>query len=233
LCRKGTLRKVVRRMIDVDKLIDDYLAREVEEREIGVYYPSEIGFCMRRNYYLYTIPKQYEASTLRVFKAGELGHLFVGEVLKQSLEEVKLEYPIILTSLEKDWTIRGRLDSFIIFRVEDEVIVVELKTVSNLYYIQQSNEAHWEHVLQIMPYLKAVKARRGIIVYVDRRNLRTKYFEVQWDEAIYKHFLRRVDDLHNYLVNKKLPLAEAKLINSKNWMCKYCNYSEECEKNIF
>ena len=44
--------------INFNKLIDKYLVREYKPKEIGRYYPSEIGSCLRKVWYSYKNPKE-------------------------------------------------------------------------------------------------------------------------------------------------------------------------------
>src|SRR3989337_1930842 len=51
-------------MIDFNRLIDQFLHRELKPKEIGRYYPSEIGMCMRKLWYSYKFPKEVEADLI-------------------------------------------------------------------------------------------------------------------------------------------------------------------------
>ena len=44
--------------------------------------------------------------------------------------------------------------------------------------------------------------------------------------------IERFKKLDRYLINNKLPSAEAKKTKSMNRMCKRCNYRKECIQNI-
>ena len=102
-------------MIDFNEMIDNHLSREHKSKEIGRYYPSEVGMCLRKVWYSYKHPTPLEPRLLRIFELGNIIHDFVVEVLKSEknphIELVKSEFPF----REKidDFTISGRIDNLI------------------------------------------------------------------------------------------------------------------------
>src|SRR3989338_11237627 len=108
-------------MVDFNKLIDNYLLREHKPKEIGRYYPSEIGGCIRKTWFSYKIPKQLDADTIRIFEAGNILHEFVAEVIRSEknpeVELLQSELPVKID--EKDFIISGRVDNLILVKIDD------------------------------------------------------------------------------------------------------------------
>ena len=69
-------------MIDFNKMVERHLEREHKPKEIGRYYPSEIGSCIRKTWYSYKYPQQISLELMKIFEVGNIMHGFVVEVLK-------------------------------------------------------------------------------------------------------------------------------------------------------
>jgi len=59
--------------------------------------------------------------------------------------------------------------------------------------------------------------------------LQTKWFDIKYSEGEAKKIDERFAKLHERLTKNKLPEAEAK-ISGESWMCRFCDYADECEK---
>jgi len=90
-------------VIDVlfTELILKYLKSQKKDRIIGVYYPSELPWCLRKIYYDYTIGKDKDLESKLVMISGTLMHSFISDVLKfaksegiDAQSEVEYEYEI-------------------------------------------------------------------------------------------------------------------------------------------
>lgn len=213
-------------MIDFNEIIDKYLIHENKPKEIGRYYPSEIGGCIRKTWFSYKNPKEVEADLLRIFEAGNLLHEFISDAIKSEknpeIELVKNEMPIKIE--EKDFVISGRIDNLIMLKLNGKQYLVEVK--STKFLPKQANESH---EMQLQLYMHATNIHKGFLLYIQKDNLQTLAFELEYNEDIAQKILRRFKELHLSLKNNKLPKAEAKLDKEKNWMCSYCAYKEECD----
>ena len=105
-------------MIDFDRLIDQHLHREFRPKEIGRYYPSEIGMCLRKLWYSYKYPKEVEADLVKVFEAGNILHNFIVDVLKSDrtpeVELLESEFPFELKM--QDFVVSGRIDDLLLLK---------------------------------------------------------------------------------------------------------------------
>ena len=216
-------------MIDFDSMITNYIKSERKPKSIGRYYPSEIGGCLRKIWFSYKYPKESEESLLKIFFIGELIHNFVADVLKSDknpiVELIGEEEPFKLKM--KDYIISGRVDDIVLLKSENKKILIEVKSIGNLSGL---NNAKTQHKMQLQLYMFATKIREGLVLYVDKKNLKSKVFNIKYDESEALNILERFSMLHNYLIEDIIPEPEAKINPEMSWMCRYCPYREECNK---
>ncbi|MCD6547053.1 MAG: PD-(D/E)XK nuclease family protein [Nanoarchaeota archaeon] len=216
-------------MIDFDKLIHNHVKREEKPKVIGRYYPSEIGSCLRKIWFSYKYPKETESELLKIFKIGDMLHNFVVEVIKSEknpdVELIDAEMPFELKM--KNFVISGRVDDIVLLKANNKNILVEVKSISNVNKLEKAKP---QHVMQLQLYMFATKIRDGMLLYVDKRNLKSKVFTIPYDEIEAIKALERFSILHEHLSNNTIPEPEAKLDEEKSWMCKYCEYRDLCEE---
>ncbi len=215
-------------MVDFNKLIDAYLARESYCKKIGRYYPSEIGSCLRKIWYSYKKPKPTDTELIRIFEAGNMLHTFITEVIKSEKNpEVKLlqsEMPVKFQ--EKDFIISGRVDNLILVEIENKKVLVEIKSCKYL-----PTDFKKEHAMQLQLYMHFTGIYNGILLYIQKDNLQTTCFDIIYNPEEVREILKRFHSLHLFLVNDKIPEAEAKLDPDKVWMCEKCPWKDECEND--
>lgn len=215
-------------MINFGEMIDNHLEREKNEKEVGKYYPSNAGMCMRKTWFSYKQPRKKDSDLLKIFEVGNMLHSFVAEVL-ESDENPKLEL------LENERSFRERIDDFQILGRIDNVIltedgeraVVEVKSIKDIKYAKEPSN---HHELQLQIYMHFAEIENGILVYVDKTNLKTKVFELPYEKEKAFKALGRIRKLHKKLEEDKLPSAEGRNSEEKGWMCKYCEYKDLCER---
>jgi len=217
-------------MIDFNKMTENYLERESKIKTIGRYYPSEIGSCMRKIWYSYKYPKKTDAELAKIFEMGNIVHDFVVEVLKseknKNVELISVEVPF--KQQIEGFVISGRIDDLILIKDKNKKILVEVKSTKSLAYIK---EAQQSHRMQLQLYMHATKVHSGIVLYVEKNTLQSSVFEVSYSEEEAQGIIKRFKNLHSSLKNDLLPIAEAKKLEGKEWQCRFCEYSEKCEKN--
>jgi CRISPR/Cas system-associated exonuclease Cas4 (RecB family) len=217
----------------LDKIIEEFFDREIEERKIGVYYPSDLSYpCLRRNYFEYKIPKKYEIAKLKIFQSGDLVHAWFRDVLFKNyvssdiLREFDFEGKLSFSCA--DFEIRGRFDDFIILKWDGEPILIEVKTVRDLRFFKSEMKKH--HMMQLNFYMRVMGIEKGFLVYIDRATLQHKVFEHKLDEKLFQEIVKRAEKLHKCLIENKLPPAEGKIEKEKGWICSYCLWRLECLK---
>lgn len=211
--------------MDFNKLIDSHLAREFTYKKLGRYYPSEIGSCLRKTWYSYKKPKPTDTSLIRIFEAGNMLHSFVEAVIKSEknpeIELLQSEVPFKLE--QSGFLISGRIDDLMLVKIENKKVLVEVKSCK---YLPQGFKK--EHESQLQLYMHSVNVYEGVLLYIQKDNLQTKWFEVKYDSEKIKKILQRFNELHFSLIQDKIPKAEAKHDPDLSWLCDKCSWKEEC-----
>ncbi len=217
-------------MIDFNDVIERFLERELQEKKIGRYYPSEIGRCLRNLYYSYKYPMKVKPKLLKIFELGNIMHDFIVKVLQsEKIPEVELvDYEIPIELKMDDFVISGRIDDLILLKTDNRKILIEVKTCKDVRAVIKPQNSH---MVQLQFYMHVTGIKEGILLYVDKTTLDTKSFKLEYDEHWSKLIVDRFRKLHEALVKDELPLPEAKLIEEIRWMCGFCEYKEKCEKN--
>jgi len=218
-------------------LIDDYLRRKTHPARIGTYWPSEIGNCIRWNYYKRFIEKETPSDKLRMFKSADLTHGFIRDVLASSNKVRLLAWEKPFSIIVDDFEISGRLDDVIVVKIADRVepIVVEVKSVSGKS-IDHVTAPKMDHVYQIHPYLKATRheghaASVAVLWYLARDTYADKFFTVFYDQRVMDEAIARIRTLHNHLTSHTLPPIEFS-DQFRSWRCWFCPYWQECRDNF-
>lgn len=218
-------------MIDFDKLIDIHLKRERKPKQIGRYYPSEIGSCIRKVWYSYKHPMDVESDKLKIFEVGNLIHNFIMDVMKNErnvdhLSFLDSETPFKLE--QKDFIISGRLDDVVIAKENKEMMIIEVKSVKDIRGVEKVDKTH---AMQLQLYMHATGIHNGVVLYVDKTNLKTKSFEIKYDEKHSMDILVRFKNLHELLKKDVLPIDEFKQSKDTMWLCNMCEYRAKCDRN--
>lgn len=211
-------------------MVTKYLEREQREKQAGRYYPSEIGSCIRKVWYSYKFPQEVKPELLKIFEVGNILHGFVVEVLKseknKEVELLQSEFPLKID--RNGFVISGRVDDLILVRESGKTVLVEVKSTKSLEY---TDKPSLSHIMQLQFYMYATGIRNGVVLYIDKNNLQSKVFQVEFSEQEAEKILNRFGALHRSLTADLLPVPEAKQREEMNWMCRFCEYAEKCSKN--
>ena len=220
---------------DFARLAERYVAREPKKRRPHSYYASELPGCLRAVYYSHVARREFPADKLLLFKAGDQAHWFVRSVLKWAGLLVEAERSISIVDPVTDVEVTGRLDDLLVVETGSEgqdsgQAVVEVKSVARggLGYL---SEARRSHVMQLMPYIRAVSARVGFVVYVERDSYASKTFRVDYDPDILRAVLARAVEVDLAIRSGTPPPAEARLDPAESWRCRGCLYADMCERD--
>jgi len=217
-------------MIDFDRMIDNHIVREHRPKAIGKYYPSEIGNCIRKVWYSYKYPLEVKPDLAKIFEVGNIMHGFVVEVLKsernREVELLKSEFPL---RIEGDgFIVSGRVDDLILVKESGKHWVVEVKSIKSIDAVDTPDA---KHIMQLQLYMHATGIHNGLVLYIDKTNLKCKVFPEKYSEEEAGKIMERFSQLHTLLSQNLLPLAEAKKKEDMHWMCRYCEYEEKCGKD--
>ena len=213
--------------VDFDKLIDKYLHRESRPKTPGRYYPSEVGGCMRKVWFSYKKPKKTEPDLLKIFEVGNILHEFMTQVMKsEKTSEVELLDSEIPFKLDLgDFIVSGRVDGMFLVRENGKVVLLEVKTTKNVDWTKQPQESH---KMQLQLYMHSLGVKSGILLYIQKDNLKSKSFPMEYDEKEAGDIISRFRKLHEHIKNDTVPEAEAKTREEMKWLCNYCDYADEC-----
>lgn len=217
-------------MINFDKLVEIHLTKEQKAKQVGRYYPSEIGLCMRKTWYGYKYPTQVSMELLKIFEAGNMVHDFVVRVFKsEKNKEVELVQEEMPFKYEGDgFLISGRIDDLVLLKENGKQILVEVKSAKT---IKGMEKPKLPNELQLILYMHVLNIHDGVLLYVDKTNLQSKVFEIPYSKIRGEQIIQRFKQLDVALKNNLLPEPEGKIIEDLSWMCAFCEYAEKCDKN--
>ncbi|MBI5061782.1 MAG: Dna2/Cas4 domain-containing protein [Candidatus Aenigmarchaeota archaeon] len=215
-------------MIDFNRMIDNHIRKEHRPKGIGRYYPSEIGTCMRKIWYSYKYPMEVKPDLLKIFEVGNILHDFVVNVLKSEknpdVELLKSEFSF--QEGVDDFVVSGRVDNLILVKMTGKSVLVEVKSTSEIGYVDEPSDSH---EMQLQYYMHITGVHNGILLYIDKKNLQSKIFEVAYDGEKSKEISDRFKTLHKNLTADEMPEPESRRSGEKKiWMCRYCEYHERC-----
>jgi len=214
--------------VDFNKLIERHLEHENRPKKVGSYYPSEAGSCMRKAWYSYKHPQPTDPKKGKYFFLGNMLHDFMAEVLENPVNtEVKLlEKEVSLKIPQPNFVISGRLDDIFMLTADGRKFILEVKSTGQSFeWMKEPQEAH---VMQLQLYMHAHEIKEGIILYLDKSSLESKWFHLRHDCAVAEAVIARFAELDKHLKEEKLPEPEAKQKPKWSWMCKYCEYLDRC-----
>ena len=205
------LRKAIRQNSEEDALL--------HPQKIGVYHPSEIGYCLRKQYYSYVLGGAgFSDETLTVFAVGDAVHRMVADFLEISAEnrEVEIRLPV-----GEGAELHGRAD--IIIAKNGEERIIEVKSTSHDYTAPKP-----EHELQLQVYLHALGIERGILLYIGKTSGKITAFDIRRDPQKLEEIKERVLALHRAIISRRPPPPEGKL--KPLWQeCRYCPFKHICD----
>jgi len=217
------------------KYLESKYASESKKPTIGRYWPSQLGYCLRRQYYRFRNPKPTNPDSFRFFERGHVFHRWVADVLANTpgLKVLASERSLSIVDFKTDppFTLDGRLDDLILVEEQDtgQRILIEVKSTETPFsMLEKPSRAH---VLQIMPYLLSQHADVCCLLYL-HPNLASKTFTIPYDKAAMVELMARGRLLDSCLRVGEPPVAEARMDPKSDWECKKrCEYVEECSKN--
>ena len=174
----------------VIKPLNLYLNRlnEDNDRAVDVNAPSQVGQCMRHNYYMrkQTFPQSgNDARLQRIFDNGTHVHLRLQEYLLDMNLLICDEVPLI----NDEYNIQGHSDGFL--DLGGEVAILEIKSINDNQF-NQLKDAKEEHKKQGLVYLFCAESRRQYLhdTYRNRKEFRESLEERKlYFEKHYQHIV--------------------------------------------
>jgi len=182
---------------------------EFLNKENNNFHCSEAGRCLRFAFFERTNPLPNSDETKRIFMLGHIFHSFLQQnILKDYIIEhkFKMELP--------EFTISGMIDA------HNDNEIIEIKTSSNLYYIQSPKE---ENIAQANLYLHYTNLPEARIIYLGKNDLQVKEFKIKYNKKLYNQTIQDFEYLHEKIKNKADPLEIKPKISVECYRCKYYN----------
>jgi len=199
--------------------------RDDHPQRTGVFYPSYIAHCLRKQYYTYTLGEEPTPETLAVFATGRGVHDAVAEALGAAASVRVLSAEQEVTLNLDGVALSGRAD-VVLAEVAGRRAVVEVKSASRL-----PDAPYPHHAFQLQLYLSALGVEDGVLLYWDKRTGILRAFDVKRDPAYVGRAAERAMTLTQHLADGTPPPREA-LLSGGLWECAYCPYRSECRPGL-
>ncbi len=186
----------------------------------GVYYPSYVGSCLRKQYYIYTLGEAVTPEELVVFMTGKGVHEVVVKALGErvKVEEVEAKVEIQITEKVK---LSGRID-VIVADMEGRKYLIEVKSTS-----RTPEQPYDSHLIQLHAYMHALGFDRGFILYWNKRSGEIRVFKAHKSDEIMQKLYERVIMLDYYMSIGSPPPPES-YNEGRKWECRKCPYLQIC-----
>jgi hypothetical protein len=216
----------------VQQLIDEALADKTPRVRSGKYSPSSLGRCYRLQYWnRKDEPKSnpVDERTERVFKAGNLFHNFVQDLILKVKPDSQIELLI------EDDNFKGFADMVI----NDEVVDIKSQHSRAFWYRDGKKWGDVEseikhHILQVVWYAYKLGKPKARIIYVSKDDLCIQEYSFPVEKYI-AEIEKEVVDLNLIWKEQKLPPPKPRAYGvdkktGKAKDCAYCSWKDTCEK---
>jgi len=188
--------------------------------EKGVYYPSQLGSCLRKQYYTYTLGERVSPEELVIFATGKGVHETIAKAFGE-VATIEKEEENISLEVSPAIKLKGRID-LLIADYDGKKYLIEAKSTS-----KTPDAPFEEHVLQLQVYMQALNYEEGFILYWNKVTGEIKVFKVTKNEEALKTILERVKKL-DYYVTKNIPPEPEAILKGRFWECEKCPFLELC-----
>ena len=188
--------------------------------EKGVYYPSALGSCLRKQYYTYTLGERVSPEELVIFATGKSVHETIARAFGEVATIEKVEENVLLEILPAI-KLKGRID-LLIADYDGKKYLIEAKSTS-----KTPDAPFEEHVLQLQVYMQALNYEEGFVLYWNKVTGEIKVFKVAKNEEAIKNIFERVKKL-DYYVSKNVPPEPEAILKGRFWECEKCPFLELC-----
>jgi len=204
-------------------IIDNYYLNEKKDRIQTRFYISEAGKCPRQVFIKFkNFPKEVmEPNFLRLFDHGDHIHQLIMKSLFSSNEVKVIASEINIPTQD---LVSGRTDAII--EKEGELFVLDIKSMNSMAF-DKMKEAKEDNVKQVQLYLYYFNIKKGILLYVNKDNLKLKEYEINYNQEEVEKILNELIDLRNK-INSDIVPPRLKGYPTY-WECRYCKYKKVCD----
>lgn len=215
-----------------------------KQNRIGVYYPSTLSYCMRKNYYSYLEPQKFDLQMHKVFAVGSAFHT----IIQKALTFYTMKYPELKIYHEPEdikrtyqgngYELHGRPDT-ILTTADGTMHILEFKSIKSIgAWLATAQESH---ISQLNYYLHFYPEATGNIIYINKQDGAgieeyREFAGFKYQEALFNILVDRAERLHRHLTQTDkygIPPAEAyEKEGEQGWQCRYCSYKDKCMAQI-
>ena len=205
--------------------------------------PTELSGCMRCAYYNRQAPEKFTDGSYINFLYGNIMHELFQDSLEMKTKNKKLEEMFkdkisyienekafhYLIPLEKTGgkriVISGRLDTIVYFKDDPTPVVIDYKTTRAIKYNVHSPKQ--AHVAQLNYYLGCVLADYGILVYINKPDMRIVQHTVPWSQTVFDVMVDFAVDLNTAIETNVAPIVNKPEMKDGGY-CAYCRHKMKC-----
>jgi CRISPR/Cas system-associated exonuclease Cas4 (RecB family) len=219
--------------MNIQELIDKELGTPKPDRvRSGLYSPSLLGSCYRRQYYNMTGEIQSnppDNRALRIFRVGDIFHQLIQDTLTKANFDIKVEVEV------KDDLFKGFADIVTI----DTVIDIKSVHSKSFWYMSKTEDIKKEKYsnwMQVALYAQLLGLNRFGLCFVSKDDLCVQEYYDTFDDF---YWAGQLDEertkLSWYKKEKTLPPAEPRLYGidkktNKPKECEWCSFKDTCFK---
>jgi CRISPR-associated exonuclease Cas4 len=179
----------------------------------NTYSLTELLYCVRKAYYRRIKPKPTELEAAFNMYRGKVFDNLWSPLFQHN--QVRSTYRCRNIPI----TISGKYD---FLTTDNPPILTDLKTTKSLYYVTEPSE---EYKTQVRFYAWLNSIEKAQIVYIDFGDCKIFPVEVGDCSKILEELENKAEQLYNAIKTKTTP---HKSLLSPEWMCKKCDYLNEC-----
>jgi len=205
------------------ELIDKFYLDRQKDKEQNHFYVTDAGKCPRAVFFKFKkAPREeMEANILRMFDHGDYIHQLIMKPLLSVKEIHIVASEVNIPPLE---LISGRADA--ILSDGKELYVLDIKSINSMVF-KNLLEPKEENINQIQLYLHFFKAKKGILLYVNKDTQELKEFLINYDP---KRAMTLLDELRDLKLKIDSNIIPRRIIDwPTNWQCQYCQFKEICK----
>lgn len=218
--------------MSLQEQIDKALERKDDRVRSGKYSPSSLGKCLRAQYWNRKNEPQTnqpDARTLRVFKAGDLFHKFVQDIIikenPQAESEVLVEIP----------DFKGYADIVL----ADEVIDIKSQHSKSFWYRKdlvwkELEKQLYCNILQVLFYALVLEKPKARLVFISKDDLCIQEYPLEFNDYWKDELNKELRNLTTIWQEQVLPLAIPRAYKDKDGKskeCRYCGWLDLCKNN--
>jgi hypothetical protein len=250
--------EAIRNRLTPGVFLDFHRAREREQNEADGYgdtrnvpdhtptathhSPHWMLSCSRKVYYTATNAPAESEDPHGIFKIGHLLETYLEDFLETVVapDDATVRNVVQIEFEVDGLTFSGSTDPVLFTAADEPLLLTEVKTTKNLYYIQRDGAKH-SHKAQAHVYAKGLQQKYGLtspppitIIYIDRNTLETAFLDVEFDAEFWQDILQWATKNSGYrdagILPPPLKATDGDTDDDPTWLCGVCEYAGRCKE---